>query len=327
MKYQIKRASAVVLPIAIVVSMVSMPAIASISAESSITGLKFQATKINPALAGNATVSIVTAAPQQNSYNDFTGLTFAADFRVQDQVGNSKLLLPGTVQSYGGTVAAELDATHTSLITEKFENSAAGWSLNAKAVATPGQYADTPAYSSPAYNIASSDILYNGDMYNTVEGGIKISKNTQLTITGAFEAAIRFDATDAPNARVDLDGTANGFIRAAVVPVNEAYSGYPPFGAEKSVSFETSLGYLKDGVLTGQSAFGNNGKQAFTLTLQNTGTTDAWVFFTANTAAAFIQRVSYITTIPEPQSWALMALGMAGLGAAARRLPRRTAAL
>lgn len=311
------------LPMAAMIGMTAAPALASVSVEANITGLEFQTTNINSALAGNATVSIVTTAPAPNYYTNFTGLAFAGDYRVDPMPGNSKVLLPGTSQSYGGTAADGWDATHTSLITEKFENSAAGWSLKSKAVSTPGQYDNTTGSASPAYNAATASIIYNGDMYNQIESGIKISKNTQLTITGTFEAFIQFDATDTLANALLLGGSATGEVRAAVVPVNEAYWGYPPYGSERIASFQTSSEYKDGGARTGQSQFGDNGRQTFTLTLQNTGTTDAWVYFTASTTAGFAQQLGYTAPIPEPQTWALMALGMMGLTAATRRQRRR----
>lgn len=297
------------------------PAQASITANATISNMTWQVEKIDSSLPGQVGVSTL-------SNDGTTGLVW-----TWANPGENLVQVPGSSQHMEAGFAPD-GMTYTFAPSVRFDNGVNGITLSGGATSTPGLYEqpDDPN----TYYISSqriiSNIDYNGSIFQPIQGGLRLTANSRLTITASSSGNIAFDANDIdadPNTIV-LGADISNMMQAYVVPDGMTYF-QAIFSDDENQFFRQDASLAFDpttGIRTGSTTLE---PQTFSLTVNNTSNTDTWVYFMAMTDVTVNQ---FLTTppipqdpgqppitpsIPEPQTWATMCLGMAAIALARKR--------
>jgi hypothetical protein len=231
------------------------------------------------------------------------------------------LALPGTSQHISQPYnIAQFTGSST------FDNGANGWNLSTTSSAATGVYSPLTQLDRGG---AGGTIVYSE--HNTssgpFQGGLLLAANTRITFSGALSSAINIDVSDA---------TIPDFFAGADIYTN--FSAYlNPVGADYFVATDTGSSKLNNRLFFGSRDLAANpglspqasidhGVNPFSFTLSNTSTQAVWVAVRADASLTVFQEATlpptnnppYQPGIPEPQTWLMMGLGLAGIGAVTR---------
>lgn len=309
---------------AALLTLVGQHASANVTANVSVQGLNWQTEKINPLLPGTASATLLESAdglwwsgkgPQRLAVT-----APGQDNLVFEDKGIDKSGLPNGSFTYRDT----------------FENTAKGWNLSATSTSTPGLYTSPPGPNwTSLTGGAESSILHYQNVDTPFTAGLLLSANTRISITGSFAGSMKLDATDTSNNQIYLSSNIHAEVSAYLNKQGDYYFESINGTERAKLDVGTTLNewdLTQPGATrTRQVAFGDYGQDKdFMLQLSNTTDAPVWVVLDASLYTYSWQSVAAPLppgykppAVPEPQTWALMALGLCGVTIAARRTRRR----